>query len=195
MATVNASHSGGGNDRSSLGVIGTLGTSDTGGTALTLSPSLDATTGAQYVSDIGGTVTYGTFLGTVSATAGTTVQGTITGLAPYKSFFVFANLKGVGGTSTTDVYLQTSPDGLVTWVDYAHFAQLATGATALRAFTVSKGAHNPSAPSTVGTGSVPALGAGSVVGGDFGDTLRIVTAVIAGGTNAGTILFNFSFSK
>lgn len=54
MATVNGAHNDGVNQQfSSLGVIGTLGTADVGGTAKTISFSADPSTGAQYVYNLG----------------------------------------------------------------------------------------------------------------------------------------------
>ena len=106
---------------------------------------------------------------------------------------VHAKLAGATG-GTLDVYLQFSPDGGTTWVDYAHFPQISAGASAIyRVWNVSKSAQQTSL-ATVGTGTSPALSANSILGGDWGDRLR--TVMVAGaGTSAGaaqTLLLTFS---
>jgi hypothetical protein len=120
---------------------------------------------------------------TSPSSATTTAFTPATGLGGYRSMAVYAALQG-GTGGTLDVYVQISPDGGTTWVDYAHFAQLAAGAAQVfRLFTVSK-AGQQTAIATVGTGTSPALAASTVVGGDWGDRLRVV-AVAGAGTTAG----------
>src|SRR5262249_6183355 len=58
---------------------------------------------------------------------GTVAQPPTLGLGAYKSLSIFSMLQGATG-GTLDVYLQYSPDGGTTWVDYAHFPQVAAGA-------------------------------------------------------------------
>jgi hypothetical protein len=132
----------------------------------------------------GGTLT-GTITGTSPASATTAVIGApLTGLGPYRSILILATIQG-GTGGTLDLYLQASPDGGTTWVDYAHFAQLAAAAAQVnRLVTVSKAGNSGAAPVTVGTGLTPALAASTVVGGDFGDRLRLIGTGGAG-TNAG----------
>lgn len=133
-------------------------------------------------------------LSSTSPASATTTAGTaVTGLGGYRSMSVYAKLTGATG-GTLDVYLQYSPDGGTTWVDYAHFPQISAGASAIyRVWNVSKSAQQTSL-ATVGTGTSPALSANSILGGDWGDRLR--TVMVAGaGTSAGaaqTLLLTFS---
>jgi len=115
----------------------------------------------------------GTLSGTSPASASTAVGVTLTGLGPYRSMSIYAALTGATG-GTLDVYLQYSPDGGTTWVDYAHFAQLAAGAsTVYRVWNVSK-CQQQTTIQTVGTGTSPALSGTTIIGGDWGDRLRVV---------------------
>jgi hypothetical protein len=121
---------------------------------------------------------------TSAASAGTTVAaGPVTGLGLFYSLSIVATLQG-GTGGTLDLWLQYSPDAGTTWVDYAHWPQLAAGATATtRVWNVSKHGQQTTL-TTVGLGTSPALAAGSILGGDWGDRLRVVqTAGI--GTSAG----------
>lgn len=133
-------------------------------------------------------------LSSTSPASATTTAGTpVTGLGGYRSMSIYAKLTGATG-GTLDVYLQYSPDGGTTWVDYAHFPQVAGGASAIyRVWNVSKSAQQTTL-ATVGTGTSPALTANSILGGDWGDRLR--TLMVAGsGTSAGaaqTILITLS---
>jgi hypothetical protein len=116
-------------------------------------------------------------------TPGTVAQAPALGLGAYESLSIFSTLQGATG-GTLDVYLQYSPDGGTTWVDYAHFPQLVAGAGATsRVWNVAKDAPQPTLTS-VGTGTSPALAANSILGGDWGDRLRVL-AVAGGGTSAG----------
>ena len=95
---------------------------------------------------------------------------------------IVAELVGATG-GTLDVYLQTSDDGGTTWYDWAHFPQLAAGASAIKyAFSV------PSAGelgiTTIGSGTSPALAANTVVGGPWGDRIRALY-VAGASTSAG----------
>lgn len=167
---------------------------DSGGTYHALAVSTGGSIGTLFISDAHQNA-FGTFLGTTGAVTGTTIMGTTTGLGSYFSMTVSARLQGAGGTAKTDIYLQTSPDGGATWIDYAHFPQLAASATAINAFTVSRGAQSQAGIYTVGTGTVPALGVGTCIGGDFTDRIRYVAAVATGGTNAGTCTFNLALTS
>jgi hypothetical protein len=113
-----------------------------------------------------------------------TVAGTaVTGLAGYSSMTFYAALTG-GTGGTLDLYLQWSPDEGTTWVDYAHFVQLASGATIIhRMFSTSSRAQQITV-ATIGVGSSPALAANTVVGGAWGDRLRVVM-VAGASTSAG----------
>lgn len=120
---------------------------------------------------------------TSPSSATTSAQPPSTGLGPYKSMLIYTELQGATG-GTLDVYLQVSPDNGTTWVDYAHFPQLAAAAAATkRLWSVSKHAQQTTL-TTVGTGTNPALAANSIVGGEFGDRIRVVF-VSGSGTTLG----------
>ena len=119
--------------------------------------------------------------------AGTVVGTTITGLDAFKSLFIYAALTGPTG-GTLDVYLQVSPDRGTTWVDYAHYVQIAAGAAvAKKVFTVSRYGQQTTVTATgAGTTASPgvALAANTVVGGEFGDRMRLIS-VTGVGASAG----------
>lgn len=126
------------------------------------------------------------FSDTSPAAAGTAVSASKAGaLQRFGALTIIATLTGATG-GTLDVYLQVSPDAGVTWYDYAHFAQLADGAAAItKVITVSRAGQQTGIP-TVGTDLSPALAANAVVGGDFGDTMRVLF-VAGAGTSAGAV--------
>lgn len=113
----------------------------------------------------------------------TGVAGIASGLLDVSEhLFVLAQLVGATG-GTLDVYIQTSPDLGTTWVDWAHFPQLAAGAAAIKyAFTVSKGSQLLT-PTVVGVNNSPALAVNTVVGG-WGDRFRL-WMVAGASTSAG----------
>lgn len=94
-----------------------------------------------------------------------------------------ATLVGATG-GTLDVYLQTSYDDGSTWVDFAHYPQLAAAAaSSVRVWHVVKSLQQTTL-TTVGTGTSPAIAANTIVGGTWGDRLR--TVYVAGAsTSAG----------
>lgn len=122
---------------------------------------------------------------TSPSSAVTAVGATITGIGLYRTLNVTATLTGATG-GVLDVYLQVSPDGGTTWVDYAHFAQLAAGASAVsKSFAVSRQAQQLTI-TTVGTGTSAALAANTVLGGDFTDRMRVLF-VGGSSTSAGAV--------
>lgn len=121
--------------------------------------------------------------GTSPSSASTAIIGSPVGnLDDYSSLMVVAVIQGATG-GTLDLYLQTSVDGS-NWYDYAHFAQLSAAAAQItRAFTVSR--HGQQTTITaIGSGTSPALAAGTVIGGEFGTRMRLL-AVAGAGTSAG----------
>jgi hypothetical protein len=125
------------------------------------------------------------FNGTTQAAAGTLAHTAVTGLGAYNSMTVYASLVGATG-GTLDLYLQYSPDSGTTWVDFAHYAQLAAGASAVqKLFTITK--DTSTAITTVGSGSTPVLAANTVVNGDWGDRIRLVE-VAGASTSAGAAI-------
>lgn len=119
---------------------------------------------------------------TVPGTASTTTVhagATLDGLGAVDSMLIVASLVGVTG-GTLDVYLQVAPNEADVWVDFAHFAQLADGAAAItRAWSVTRHAQVTSV-ATLAVGNVPALAANTVLGGDFGERMRVVTVTGTG---------------
>ena len=107
------------------------------------------------------------------------------GLADCDSITVVGSLVGATG-GTLDVYIQTSHDGGTTWFDWAHFAQLASGAAAIKQ-SFHQGRDSNASVTTVGTAATPALAASTVVGGGWGDMMRL--AFTAGvGTSVGATI-------
>lgn len=120
---------------------------------------------------------------TSPASASTAAGSAVYGLDKFDSLMIVATLAGATG-GTLDVYLQVSPDEGTTWVDYAHYPQLAAGAaSSTRVWCVTRKAQQTTL-ATVGTGSSPALAANTIVGGEFGDRMRAVY-VAGAGTSAG----------
>lgn len=128
--------------------------------------------------------------GTSPAEAATAVIGApLSGLGKYRAFRVDAQLVGATG-GTLDVYVQRkiAPN---LWADWCHFAQLASGAAAVR-YSASAAVVDSTAITTVtsgGTDSTPSLSlaAGNFVAGHPGDTVRVV-AVAGAGTSAGAAI-------
>lgn len=119
--------------------------------------------------------------GTSPASATTAAIGSpIYNISKYDNLVVFATLQGATG-GTLDVYLQTSFDGGTTWYDWVHFTQIAA-AGASRIYRFSPSLTNDI--STVGSGTSPALSAGSTAGGPWGDQIRCI-ATAGAGTSAG----------
>lgn len=127
-----------------------------------------------------------TITGTTPSAPSTAVVGSaITGLGTFESLDIVATIQGATG-GVLDLYLQTSPDGGTTWVDYIHFTQLTVAqASSTKRTTVSHGVQS-AAITAVGTGLTPSLTAGTVVGGAFGDRMRLV-AVAGASTTAGAV--------
>lgn len=112
----------------------------------------------------------------------------------YVSLTVVAKLVGATG-GTLDVYVQTSPDQGVTWVDYAHFPQLASGAAAIK-YAFAAGQGTPSAaPVVVGINTAPALAANTVVGGGWGDRIRLLMVAGSGTTVGAAVNVTISAQK
>lgn len=121
---------------------------------------------------------------TSPASATTAVGATLAGLDAFETLTIFATLTGATG-GTLDVYLQMSPDAGTTWVDYIHYAQiLAAAGAASKLITVTRLTNSGTAPIAVGTGTTPALAANTIVGGNWGDRLRVLY-VAGASTTAG----------
>jgi len=123
-------------------------------------------------------------LSATSPSAQSTVAGPVAaGLENVDSLLILASLTGATG-GVLDVYLQTSADGGASWYDYAHFAQKAAGSGVTHhLFSVSRHAQQLTI-TTVGKDTTPALPANTVVGGSFGDRLRVLF-VAGSGTSGG----------
>ena len=121
---------------------------------------------------------------TSPAAASTVAQTAVTGMGPFTSGYLCCTLTGATG-GVLDIYIQISPDGGASWFDYLHFAQLAAGAAAVtKVVAISKKIPTTTAITTAGTGTSPALAANTVIGGDWGDRMRIL-AVAGASTSAG----------
>lgn len=106
-------------------------------------------------------------------------------LDDYSAIFIESVIQGATG-GTLDIYLQNSPDMGASWYDYAHYTQLAAGAGVVRTVaSVATGAQNLTL-TTVGTNLTPALAAGTVLGGAWGDRFRMVM-VAGAGTSLGAL--------
>lgn len=121
---------------------------------------------------------------TSPASASTAASTNFVGdLSYFNALSFIATLQG-GTGGTLDVYLQTSFDDGVTWYDYAHYAQLAAGAAQSRILWHVNRSTSVTAPTTIGTGTSPALAVSTINGGAWGDRLRLLF-VAGAGTSAG----------
>ena len=124
----------------------------------------------------------GTSPNSASTAAGTVIA---CGLADLDSLTVVASLVGATG-GVLDVYLQTSHDGGTTYYDWLHFTQLTAGNAAVKVV-----AHTPrtlnAALTTVGAATTPALAAGTLTGGSWGDQMRLLF-VAGASTSAGAAI-------
>lgn len=130
---------------------------------------------------------------TPAAPAGGTVIGTpvVFQTEAPESLDVNADLIGATG-GPLNLYLQTSTDLGATWYDYAAFPQLAAGALASTVrFGVTRTQNSAGSFVTVGKGLpatvAAALAAGTIVGGPFGDRMRLY-AIAGAATTAGAII-------
>jgi len=120
------------------------------------------------------------------AATGTVIGPQVSGLENYDFFTYDAKVTPATG-GPTDVYLQklvaSSPD---VWVDFLHFATVASDAGA-KAFNVASD-ETDNTPVLVGTGTddaaTPALAANLIAHGHPGTTLRLVT--VTGGSVTGS---------
>ncbi|HEY1695822.1 MAG TPA: hypothetical protein VGG39_26825 [Polyangiaceae bacterium] len=85
------------------------------------------------------------------------------------------------------VYLQSSPDGGLSWWDRVAFASIVNSAAAASYAAPISLATATTAPVVVGKNTSPALAAGTVVGGAPGDRLRLVMVAGGGTTSSITI--------
>lgn len=105
------------------------------------------------------------------------------------SLTVIGQLQGATG-GTLDIYLQTAHDAAdvadtsATWFDYAHFAQLAGAAAAIKLTWHVNRATAVSTVTTIGSASSPVLAASTILGGAWGNRMRLVY-VAGAGTSAG----------
>ena len=119
------------------------------------------------------------FSGNSPAGAATSAASAVAGFKDVDKITIIANLLGAAG-GALDVYIQDSPDG-VTWYDYVHYTQLASGASAI-SYAYSPNPFNDTIK-TIGRGTSPVLAANSVRGGHWYDQLRVLF-VAAGGAAA-----------
>jgi malate/lactate dehydrogenase len=107
--------------------------------------------------------------------ASTTKLGTdiVSGLEKAQSLTLVATLTGCAG-GTLDVYVQTSFDEGVSWVDLVHFAQVSTGAAAASFALHLSRAASVVVPVSVGLDGTPLLAVNTTLGGAWGNQLRMV---------------------
>ncbi len=135
-----------------------------------------------------GNVCYFNLSFTSPSAASTVAETPLTNLGIFRSGFLLATIQGATG-GTLDVYLQVTPDGGTTWMDWVHFPQKTAGAGATSyglSISQTTGELNVATVTTVGTGLQPALGAGDYHGGAFGDQIRAL-AVAGSSTSAGSL--------
>jgi hypothetical protein len=109
--------------------------------------------------------------------------GIVGGLSGFDALTIIGSLQG-GTGGTLDVYLQTSYDGGTTWYDYAHWPQLAdSDPLTMREWSVNRSTA-VTASTTIGSGLAPALGVDTILGGAWGDMMRLLFDAGAG-TSAG----------
>lgn len=112
------------------------------------------------------------------AAAGTVIAGVLDGLDVVDSLLIVLEQRGVTG-GTLDLFLQVAPKEADVWVDYLRPAQLADGAAAVtRAYAVTRHAQQLTV-ATTDIGDTPSMAAG-IIGGDFGERIRVVHVVGAG---------------
>lgn len=126
-----------------------------------------------------------TLTGTSPAAPGTAAGQSAAGFGEADSLTIVATLQGATG-GPLDVYLQTSYDGGTTWVDFCHFPQLAAAAaSSVRIWHVTRNLAQTTL-TTVGSGTSPAIAANAIVGGCWGNHLRLL--FVAGAlTSAGAV--------
>ncbi len=133
---------------------------------------------------------YFTISDTTPATAITAVSKPVYGLEKFSEIKIVADLIGATG-GALDVYLQWTPDAGTTWYDYAHFAQLAAAAPAVRYCCSSRFGLATAVPSVIGKGTLVtpgvALAAALCLGGPWGEGMRAVY-VAGASTSAGAVV-------
>lgn len=132
-------------------------------------------------------------LSETSPAAASTVAGTTRayGLGACDALTIVGQLVGATG-GTLDVYLQTAfdandvADASATWFDFAHFAQLAGGAAAIKLLWHVNRATAVSTVTTIGSGTSPALAASTILGGGWGNRMRLLF-VAGAATSVGAV--------
>ena len=157
---VNAGHYDANQNSSITGVIGTLGTADTKGTALPLPFGVDPSTGAAYVNVIQGSINIGTVAEELTIVGGTLNAATVTVL---------------GGT----INAGTVTVGSISAIGQLHNAGTLSGGTLGVVSALTSGTVSINTPGTITSGSI-VVTAGSVIG-------TVTTNQNSGTLNVGTI--------
>jgi hypothetical protein len=128
-----------------------------------------------------------TISGTTPASPSTAALGSPVDVQRYSTLrFHFATIGATGGV--LDLYVQVRGRDGSTWYDYAALAQIASGAGAARSvFCVSRMQQQTTISTAVGVNLTPTLTANTVLGGDFGQEIRIV-AKAGASTSAGAAI-------
>lgn len=112
----------------------------------------------------------------------------------YESIEIIAELKGATG-GTLNVYLQTSPDGGLSWFDSIAWPQQAGGGALAFYQSPLSQATTTATPVVVGKNLAPALAANTVVNGSFGDRFRLVMVAGTGTTGGAPVVVRVSAQR
>ena len=130
----------------------------------------------------------------VESAAGYAGNGVAVPLSNGNSLDITADLRGATG-GTLDVYIQYSTNSSRSWYDLAHFPQVAAGAP-LAFFRAPVSLYtNSTTTSQVGKNLAPALIAGGMVNGAFGDRVRVVMIAGAGTTVGAQVLIGVTSQR
>lgn len=173
---VNAAHSDGNQQFSQMGVIGTLGTSDIGGTALTLPVAVDVT-GAIWQREIG--------TPTVILTGGTLQSGTIGNINSIGTLgtMQLGSVQVIGGTINAGTFTTTGTN--VNIVTGSLVGTLLGGTLQ----NLATGTLNALAAGTITTGTV-SVTIGTITGKDANAAAITAQPIAVGGTDSGGTVRN-----
>lgn len=192
-----ASHAGGQNDSSMMGVVGTLGTADTGGTAQILPMAVDPSTGAVYVNILAGAgaasnPTAGTLstLGTVGTILGIGGTVTVTGASAGTNVNIVTGTQQTLGTvanlNNGSVILQSGTLTAGTLPVVTTVSNLTNGSVNLLTGTINAGTFVYTGGTLNSIGTISALQGGTVAS---GGTIVASPLVIGGTTSTNGTVF------
>lgn len=177
-----------------MGVEGTLGTSDTGGTARPLPVAVNRDTGAMFVQDLSGAtgttniqgsvqITGGTFnAGTVTSNVATGTQQTLGTVGTVNGVGTITNLgsiTNIGNLPTLNLTTGTITTGSLTDIAKLYSGTINTGTFVMPSGTVTTGSLTNIANLLNGTVVIPS---GTVTTGSLTDLAKLYTGTINVGT-------------